>query len=75
MDAAFGEKLRSGRHHAAWLIAAGGFTHVVAGSNEIFNLVLIGEMNILTAFVNHIFPILIGNTVGGTGLFAMLAYG
>jgi formate/nitrite transporter FocA (FNT family) len=58
-----------------WLIAAGGFTHVVAGSNEIFNLVLIGEMNILTAFVNHIFPILIGNIVGGTGLFAVLAYG
>ena len=58
-----------------WLIAAGGFTHVVAGSNEIFNLVLIGEMNILTAFASHIFPILIGNILGGTGLFAMLAYG
>ncbi|MEO8600396.1 MAG: formate/nitrite transporter family protein [bacterium] len=58
-----------------WLIAAGGFTHVVAGSNEIFNLVLIGEMNILNAFTHHIFPILIGNIVGGTGLFAILAYG
>ncbi|WP_324753255.1 formate/nitrite transporter family protein [Roseovarius sp. Pro17] len=58
-----------------WLIAAGGFTHVVAGSNEIFNLVLIGEMNIFTAFINHIFPMLIGNILGGTGLFALLAYG
>ena len=58
-----------------WLIAAGGFTHVVAGSNEIFNLVLVGELNILTAFTRHILPVLIGNVVGGTGLFAMLAYG
>lgn len=58
-----------------WLIAAGGFTHVVVGSNEIFNLVLLGEMNILRAFTNHILPVLIGNIVGGTGLFAMLAYG
>jgi formate/nitrite transporter FocA (FNT family) len=58
-----------------WLIAASGFTHVVAGSNEIFNLVLLGEMNIVTAFTHHIFPILVGNILGGTGLFAVLAYG
>ncbi|GGY73143.1 formate/nitrite transporter family protein [Marinobacter zhanjiangensis] len=58
-----------------WLIAAGGFTHVIAGSNEIFTLVLMGEMNIFTALVYHISPVLIGNILGGTGLFAMLAYG
>ena len=58
-----------------WLIAAGGFTHVVAGSNEIFVLVLNGEMNIFTAFIDHILPVLIGNILGGTGLFAMLTYG
>ena len=58
-----------------WLIAAGGFTHVIAGSNEIFTLVLNGEMNIFTAFIYHIAPVLIGNILGGTGLFAMLAYG
>ena len=58
-----------------WLIAAGEFTHVIAGSNEFFNLVMIGEMGIVTAFTHHIFPILIGNVLGGTGLFAMLAYG
>jgi len=58
-----------------WLIAAGEFTHVIAGSNEIFNLVMIGEMGIVSAFTHHIFPILIGNILGGTGLFAMLAYG
>jgi len=58
-----------------WLIAAGDFTHVIAGSNEIFTLVLSGEMNILTALIYHISPVLLGNILGGTGLFAMLAYG
>ena len=58
-----------------WLIAVGDFTHVIAGSNEIFNLVLTGEMGILTALIYHISPVLIGNIIGGTGLFAMLAYG
>ena len=58
-----------------WLIAAGGFTHVIAGSNEIFTLVLSGELNIFTALTYYIFPVLIGNILGGTGLFAMLAYG
>jgi formate/nitrite transporter FocA (FNT family) len=58
-----------------WLIAAGEFTHVIAGSNEIFSLVLNGEMNFFTALSHHIGPMLVGNIIGGTGLFAMLAYG
>ncbi|NMT64768.1 formate/nitrite transporter family protein [Marinobacter orientalis] len=58
-----------------WLIAAGDFTHVIAGSNEIFTLVLTGDMNIFTAMVHHISPVLVGNILGGTCLFAMLAYG
>jgi len=58
-----------------WLIAAGDFTHVIAGSNEIFTLVLNGEMNIFTGLIYHISPVFLGNILGGTGLFAMLAYG
>ena len=58
-----------------WLIAAGDFTHVIVGSTEIFNLVLVGEMNIFSALFYHISPTLLGNILGGTGLFAMLAYG
>jgi len=57
-----------------WLIAAGGFTHVVAGSVEIFNLVVLGELGPIRAFTHHILPMLGGNVVGGTGLFAMLAH-
>ncbi|GGQ28295.1 formate/nitrite transporter family protein [Shewanella litoralis] len=58
-----------------WLIAAGEFTHVIAGSNEIFTLVLNGELSFFTAWSHHIGPTLLGNIIGGTGLFAMLAYG
>ncbi|MGY9050086.1 hypothetical protein P775_14015 [Puniceibacterium antarcticum] len=58
-----------------WLIAAGEFTHVIAGSNEFFSLVLHGEMGLTTAFASHILPTLVGNILGGTGLFALLAYG
>ncbi len=58
-----------------WLISAGGFTHVIAGSTEIFTLVLNGEMGIVRAFAAHIFPTLVGNILGGTVLFAVLAYG
>ncbi len=58
-----------------WLIAAGEFTHVIAGSNEIFTLVFNGELGIFAAIGVHIAPMLIGNIIGGTGLFAMLAYG
>ncbi|PXX91760.1 transporter (formate/nitrite transporter family protein) [Marinobacter vulgaris] len=58
-----------------WLIAAGEFTHVIAGSNEIFTLVLNGEMSIFIALTYHISPVLAGNILGGTCLFAMLAYG
>lgn len=58
-----------------WLIAAAQFTHVVAGSNEIFYLVFTGEVDFLRALSHHIAPMLLGNIIGGTGLFALLAYG
>lgn len=58
-----------------WLIAAGEFTHVVAGSNEIFTLFFNGELGFIESFSHHILPMLVGNIIGGTGLFAMLAYG
>lgn len=58
----------------AWLIAAGGFAHVVAGSTEMFLLVLHGEIPMLDAFALHLAPTLVGNVIGGTGLFALLAF-
>lgn len=57
------------------LIALGGFTHVIAGAAELFVLVLAGDVGFLEAIAFQIFPALVGNVVGGTGLFALLAYG
>lgn len=58
-----------------WLIAAGGFTHVIAGSTEMFLLAFNGELGFAEALLLHLLPTLAGNIIGGTGLFAMLAYG
>ena len=57
-----------------WLIAAGGFNHVVAGSMEAFMLALNGELGLWPMLGDFFVPVLIGNVVGGTALFALLAY-
>ncbi|WP_260929082.1 formate/nitrite transporter family protein [Novosphingobium sp. 9] len=59
----------------SWLIVAGGFTHIIAGSAEAFLLMLHGEVGVSAVFTQHLVPILAGNVLGGTGLFALLAYG
>lgn len=58
-----------------YLIALGEFAHVVAGSTEVFLLLIAGEINIASAVFGLILPALIGNIIGGSGLFTMLAYG
>ncbi len=57
-----------------YMIALGGLTHVVAGSAEWFLLALAGEMSWARAVLGGIFPALIGNVIGGTGLFALITY-
>jgi formate/nitrite transporter FocA (FNT family) len=57
-----------------WLIAAGGFMHVVAGSMEAFMLALDGGLGVWPMLADFFVPVLIGNIVGGTALFALLAY-
>ncbi|HEY1540860.1 MAG TPA: formate/nitrite transporter family protein [Xanthobacteraceae bacterium] len=58
----------------AYLISIGGFVHVVAGSIEAFMLVLNGKMGVWPMLADFFAPVLIGNIVGGTALFALLAY-
>ena len=58
-----------------YLIAMGEFTHVIAGSTEAFLLLLSGEIGLYTTTVELLLPALVGNILGGTGLFALLAYG
>jgi formate-nitrite transporter family protein len=58
-----------------WLIAIGGFAHVVVGSSEVFMLLFSGELAWTDGFFGLVLPSLAGNILGGTGLFALLAYG
>jgi formate/nitrite transporter FocA (FNT family) len=57
-----------------WLISAGGFMHIVAGSIEAFLLVLNGDLQWLSMIDGFMVPVLIGNIIGGTALFALIAY-
>ena len=57
-----------------WLIAIGGFTHVVAGSMEAYLLVLAGDWEWWRFVTAFFVPVLIGNMVGGTALFALISY-
>lgn len=57
-----------------WLIAVGGFTHIVAGSMESYLLVLSGDWAWWRMLTDFMVPVLIGNMIGGTALFALIAY-
>ena len=57
-----------------WLIAVGGFTHIVAGSMESYLLVFSGEWVWWRMLTDFTVPVLIGNMIGGTALFALIAY-
>jgi formate/nitrite transporter FocA (FNT family) len=57
-----------------YLIAVGGFMHIVAGSVEAFLLVLNGDIPWSAMLIDFALPVLAGNIVGGTALFALIAY-
>lgn len=57
-----------------YLIAAGDFTHVIAGSVEAFVLVFEGKLELAAAATNFFLPTLLGNVTGGTVLFSVIAY-
>lgn len=57
-----------------YLIAIGGFTHIVAGSMEAYLLVLSGDWEWWRMLAQFVVPVLLGNMVGGTALFALISY-
>jgi formate/nitrite transporter FocA (FNT family) len=57
-----------------YLIAIGGFTHIVAGSVEANMLVLNGDWEWWRMLGQFFLPALFGNIVGGTALFALISY-
>lgn len=56
-----------------YLIALGGFTHVIAGTTEAGLLIFSGEAPV-TLLPRFLVPAFFGNLAGGAGLFAVLAY-
>ena len=58
-----------------WLIAAGDFTHIVAGSVEMAVLMLQGSLGLGPALTGFFLPVLIGNIIGGTLIFTLVAWG
>jgi len=57
-----------------WLIAVSGSTHIVAGSVEGYLLVLSGDWQWWQMILEFLAPVLLGNIVGGTALFAVISY-
>lgn len=57
-----------------YFIALAGFTHVVAGATEANFLLLVGGIDFSQAVFHFLLPVLAGNVVGGTAVFALLAY-
>lgn len=57
-----------------YLIALGGFTHVIAGSVEAFYLWVNQTASTFDVFFGFLLPTLAGNVVGGTVLFGLLSY-
>jgi formate/nitrite transporter FocA (FNT family) len=57
-----------------YFIGLGGMSHVVAGSTELFVLVVNGELGLIPAIFGGVLPALAGNVLGGTGIFATLTY-
>jgi formate/nitrite transporter FocA (FNT family) len=57
-----------------FVIGAGGFPHIIAGSVEAFLLLLHGDVDAWWMAGRFVAPVLAGNVIGGTALFAMISY-
>lgn len=73
--------LPNAREHAFWpilavtyVVAVAGFSHSVVGSSEAFLLMFAGEAGVGRALLGLIAPAVLGNLLGGAGLFAVLAH-
>lgn len=57
-----------------YLIAIGGFTHIVVGSAEAMYMVFAGETSFADAVLRFGLPTLAGNLVGGSLIFALISH-
>lgn len=57
-----------------WLVAIGDYAHVVAGAVELFVVLWVDGLGAVARVWTFFAAALAGNVVGGTGLFALIAY-
>jgi len=57
-----------------YVVAIGGFSHSIVGSDEAFLLLFAGKTGIVQTFGGLLLPAILGNLVGGAGVFALLAH-
>jgi formate/nitrite transporter FocA (FNT family) len=57
-----------------YLVALGGFAHIIAGSVDVLYLVNIGSLPWYAYLTAFMFPTLIGNIIGGVSLVAVLNF-
>lgn len=58
-----------------YIIAVGGFAHVVVGTIEVSLLLFVGQMSLFDSIFGFLIPAFVGNVLGGTALFSLLAFG
>ncbi|MEG3165830.1 formate/nitrite transporter family protein [Sphingomonas sp. PB2P19] len=58
----------------AYVVAIGGFSHSIVGSAEAFLLLFAGKIGLAQAVGGIVLPAIVGNLVGGAGVFALLAH-
>ena len=58
----------------SYLVGLGGFSHIIAGSMEVFYLVTIADISVGQFLSAYIVPTLLGNIIGGVSLVAALAH-
>ena len=57
-----------------YLVALGGYAHIIAGSVEVVFAVMSGALNWSEYFIDWMIPTLLGNIFGGVSLVAVLAH-
>src|SRR5579875_844348 len=57
-----------------YIVALGGFAHIIAGSVDVLYLVNLGTVSWLTYLFGFMLPTLIGNVIGGCSLVAVLNF-
>lgn len=58
-----------------YIVGLGEFTHVIAGSVDVFTYAALGGTGWLEAFAQYTFPAFIGNVIGGLALVTALNHG